>query len=947
MYRIVSEDQDIPFYYSSYDTASVYLRSQRYNSKPGEKCVSSCDILLILHLQMNVLTHVIMEDTSIYNEIHQILNIPDNILNEDEDKRKQFLTDLRREGETVHYRGRSHDSVDHVTWLWRYWVYNRPDIVRSCIGLYPHNDIYIIDNKPYRKPSKKKGVQLNNQPGVRCLLYSLLLTEKYQLNLNEQSHRIIRDKIRDRYFTDVTDDDLVDFPEGFTETRDGVITFISDDIRHDIMYAFVTECLLEDSDLEFFLTTASRDVISEYCRSWWYKRSEGERCLYVPMEPEEIHDLFIDNLQLDIITHCTVSDKLIHDRISKRLNIPEEVLKWDLEERKRFVDKMNKDTVHMYRARCLLVGCTGAGKTTVLRNLKRKKGGEATDQPTESTIGLDVHQDLFLIGESEDDSGSTLIDYESHTAPLAENYEKRLLSVMDFAGQAAYYACHQVYLSRRAIYLLVVDKTQDLNTKLKQDDRNCVQGTLFEEWTALEYFTFWLQTIRTYGKEDGYKGYKRIPQITGSSEHGKTLTPIIVLETHRDSYKDSKACDEDTSTYGSFFIKLHKHIPENIKNLVCEHFELELPPRERSHDELRELEKLRRYIAKTLESLPHWGERVPKQWSDFEQIIRERQGSKISSKDQLQKFSEHLTQDEFSDILKFYHEIGMILYFPDLGDDIILDIQWFVDAFKYIITDRKHVPIKMATHEDWDQYFDVGMITESLMLKIWKEIGNNSTYARYLNRITPFMEKLGILAQIGKKDTRENQCYYIPSMNKRQLMKGEQWTRWKKTPILSFYFKTYLPHFFFFRLVVACFALFDTQAKELYKNIALFCGAEKDEYHTVAIAVNKTSIQLQVLTPPGNGIPLRTERTRAIRLKIEKKISELTKTFHGNVDYEIGFPCSCKPIFITKEDERQFISEKELLKISADFPPCPRCKVHSDKRINKKQLLEIWGEAEL
>ncbi|XP_062599977.1 uncharacterized protein LOC134261567, partial [Saccostrea cucullata] len=156
MYRITSIKYYIPFYYSSYDTASVYLRSEEYNRKPREKCVRSrgCNDLLILRLQMNILTHVTMEDTSIYNKIPQILNVSNQILKESEDKRKEFLSDLRKGGAAVHYRGRSHDSIDHVTWLWRYNYWARPDIVRSCIGLHPHWDIYIIDNKAYRKTSK-------------------------------------------------------------------------------------------------------------------------------------------------------------------------------------------------------------------------------------------------------------------------------------------------------------------------------------------------------------------------------------------------------------------------------------------------------------------------------------------------------------------------------------------------------------------------------------------------------------------------------------------------------------------------------------------------------------------------------------------------------------------------------------------------------------------------
>ncbi|XP_062613224.1 uncharacterized protein LOC134274995 [Saccostrea cucullata] len=240
MYRIASIRSYIPFFYSSYDTASVYLRSWRYNRKPGEKCVSSlgCDRLLIRRLQMNILTHVTMEDTEIYDEIHQILNIPENKI-KSKDEREEFLTELRKEGEAVHYRGRPHDSVDHVTWLWRHRYGARPDIVRSCIGLYPHWDLYIIDNKTYRKPSKILG----HPTRVRCLLYCLLISDKYRISFIEQTQRITKDKIRQRYFPDITADGSVDLPDEITETRDGLITFKSDDIRHDVMYAFVTECL--------------------------------------------------------------------------------------------------------------------------------------------------------------------------------------------------------------------------------------------------------------------------------------------------------------------------------------------------------------------------------------------------------------------------------------------------------------------------------------------------------------------------------------------------------------------------------------------------------------------------------------------------------------------------------------------------------------------------------
>ncbi|XP_062608155.1 probable serine/threonine-protein kinase pats1 [Saccostrea cucullata] len=498
MYKITSIFCQIPFIYSSYDTVSVYLRSERYNREPGEKCVTSPDWndVLILRLQMSILTHVTMKDTKIYDKIHWILNIPENEIKSSKDEREKILTELKREGEAVHYRGRSQDCVDHVTWLWRYW---RPDIVRSCIGLHPHNDIYIIDNKAYRKPSEI----LSYPPEVRCLLYCLLLSDQYRLNLNEQSHRIIRDKIRDRCFIDLNDDDLVDLPDGITETHKGVITFISEDIRHDVMYAFVTECLVEDSDLEFFLTTVSRDVISEYCRTWWYTKSKGERCLYLPDSPEKLYYLFIDKLQLDIITHCTVSDRGIHGRISRLLGVPKEILKWDQEARERYVEYAKRGTQKVHHARGMIVGCAGAGKTTLLKRLLGCSKEEIDN--VKSTEGLEVHEEIFdICYETKSIKARKVNTDDKNKECSATNIDDKTLTFFDFGGQCAYYACHQIYLTRRAFYVVVVDASKILDQKV--DKAVCDQdGSVFCGWTYGDYFVFWIKSIHTYCGSDNDK----------------------------------------------------------------------------------------------------------------------------------------------------------------------------------------------------------------------------------------------------------------------------------------------------------------------------------------------------------------------------------------------------------------------------------------------------------
>ncbi|XP_056015017.1 uncharacterized protein LOC125676215 isoform X3 [Ostrea edulis] len=457
----------------SYTTTVRYLRLHRYTRESGEKCVigdaSIFDSLLIRRLQMNTLTHVTMEDTSICDEVSQTLSIPLDKVGMTESERGAFLEDLQKTGECVQSQG----SVQHVKWLWRDL---RPDIVRSCIGLHPHRDIYIINNTAYRKHNKYHSYSTND----KITLYCLLLADDYVLNVKENSYQSNFNKIKERYFGENTTPDYgtrEPLPDGIIKTQDDVITFVSDDIRHDVMYAFVTECLVEDSDLKFFLTAASRDVVSEYCRSWDYERSEGERCLYIPDSPDEMYKLFIDRLQLDILTHCTVSDKRIHYRISKRLEVPMEILDWDQEARERYVEYAKRGTQTVHHARGMIVGCAEAGKTTLLKRLLGCS--DADIRGVTSTEGLEVHEEIFQICEKTKTLKARSTDMGSNKKNEAD--EKKV-SFFDFGGQCAYYACHQIYLTRRAFYMVVVDASKRLDQVV--DKKVCDQdGSMFSGWT--------------------------------------------------------------------------------------------------------------------------------------------------------------------------------------------------------------------------------------------------------------------------------------------------------------------------------------------------------------------------------------------------------------------------------------------------------------------------------
>lgn len=55
------------------------------------------------------------------------------------------------------------------------------------------------------------------------------------------------------------------------------------------------------------------------------------------------------------------------------------------------------------------------------------------------------------------------------------------ITVLDFAGQSLYYAFHQIYLSPKTLYILVVDMTKRHCDRVPETEEEC--GSQFESWT--------------------------------------------------------------------------------------------------------------------------------------------------------------------------------------------------------------------------------------------------------------------------------------------------------------------------------------------------------------------------------------------------------------------------------------------------------------------------------
>ncbi|XP_056015100.1 uncharacterized protein LOC125677879 [Ostrea edulis] len=888
---------------SSVNSLLEYVRTSWHAPDEGERCLyipERMEELLITQLGIDVIRHVMVEPredrdgdydrfSSVRERVSKRLNIPESVCEKSQDTKVRLCSFLKTAIQEQEVSNR--------------WIYN------SLIGSF-----MIRENSPISKDVLPCITSMKKW----SILVVILMSVDYKLDVHKHWKEDlinIRKAFPVLQSEDVEEDDVLiedlmkDKVLGVDEINN--VIFVSDDVRHLVMSFFVKFCLQTDDDYKNYLNLSSVDSLMEYSRDWLYIPKEGERHMYIP---EEMEELFIRRLGIDAILHVMVENenyfdqlKETRDTVSAVLKVPREILDWDYAARSRYAECARKGTQTIHRARAMIVGCAGAGKSTLLKRLQKRSLDEL--KQIQSTVGLEVHEDIFEITPESDCLKDLPVDTDKEG--------KQLLSVVDFGGQCAYYACHQVYLSRRAFYLLVIDMSKAFDEKV--DPKLCEQaGTMFTDWSYGEYLLFWLKSVHTYCDNDA---------------------PVIIVGTHLD---EAKAQNSDT-LYNNILdnLKLDKHLRSHLNRKRC--FVLGFKSDGSSfQDTLSELEKCMVSIARE----ERWKESIPTDWALSEVVVGElrRRKVRITSVKELSQncFGENKEKStQIRDILKFYHDIGVILHFDEssLAETVIIDIQWFVDSFKNIITDPNHIRDFVDSDRDWCSFYISGHILDSLLTDIWNSRHFEMNYwKRNQNKanLLQYMQRLGLIA-VGTF------AHYIPCMNKRSFGMQEDnffHSIQSKTSVLVFRFQ-FLPYFFYFRLIVACLTktkgewmVLEDRGLCLYKNVACFVYKQ----HAIALAVNRCSIQLQVFQP--SKVVIVKDVTLEIRDNIERLLNGLTSNFHKKVMYTVGYQCSKQEVF--REHDDCFVEERDIHgkgKIT-----CPKHGMINHHILSESTLLVYWKQ---
>lgn len=131
-------------------------------------------------------------------------------------------------------------------------------------------------------------------------------------------------------------------------------------------------------------------------------------------------------------------------------------------------------------------------------------------------------------------------------------------------------------------------------------------------------------------------------------------------------------------------------------------------------------------IKKCIASLIHDPEKIKPVWALFEHILEKEKIGKVISRKTVSNINEkiskefRLTDRDITDMLLFLHRVGTLLYFDEnqLKETIILDIQWFAQAFKCIVAYDVDV---RKNDEKRERFLHTGEIDDDELNRIWME----------------------------------------------------------------------------------------------------------------------------------------------------------------------------------------------------------------------------------
>ena len=511
-----------------------------------------------------------------------------------------------------------------------------------------------------------------------------------------------------------------------------------------------------------------------------------------------------------------------------------------------------------------------------------------------------------------------------------DNKEDIYFTFWDFAGQSVYYVTHPLFLTARAMFLLVYD----LSLNPDDEAKPVLKQGVYEESeessnikTNFDYLDFWMRSVASLasGQAEG----SRLEETTSVK-----LPPVFLVCTHADKpYGRGDPRKLALKIFGCL-----KRKPYGAH--LCDVFWIDNTSLRASNSDCPEVVRLRHEIFAVAKELHFINETIPINWLKFEKALQAKKevGNKRISLESARDVAENdcniVDEKEFETLMNFLHDIRSLIHYEDtvqLNKLVVLDPQWLVDVFKKVITVKPYDPQEKEFLHLWRKLESKGVLDEKLVAHVWGPLFEDK---ETLESLIGIMERFSLLCPWSVHPSSNSQ-YLVPSM----LMScptTELLDLVESANIPSLFVKFSngeVPPAFFPRLVVQFIQwgrerFWSEETPQLFMGFARFYTSE--DACSVIFICNSSSVE--VVVHGGNLAPfLPSSGGETCARKVCRQLSLILECMRNqfpwleNMTYELCVIC---PV-CSKEREVAF------------------CPAHGTKICKQEQCLHFWTVSEL
>ena len=422
----------------------------------------------------------------------------------------------------------------------------------------------------------------------------------------------------------------------------------------------------------------------------------------------------------------------------------------------------------------------------------------------------------------------------------------------DFAGQSVYYETHQLFLTSRAIYLLVYDLSRNPVETAQSVKRQGVFEKIQEKSCTksnLDYLDCWMTSVSL---ESSRIEDHDLCSASTSTVLPKILPPVFLVCTHSDQpFGGNDPSELAIKVYGSLKTKSYG------EQLFHDVFKVDNTKSGRQ-EECPEVKRLRESILAVAMELPQAKQSIPIKWLKYEkalQVVLD-EGHKCITIEHAKRIASEVCQihddQEFVTVLDFLHDQRVLIHFDDtveLNELVVLDPQWLIDVFRRVITVPRYDQQERGLNDLWLKLEREGILEEKLLQHAWGQIVEEH---HTFETLIAIMERFSLLCSWSSANEPCSKEYLVPSMLR--WYPPQEITKLITSASLSSLFIKFksgqVPSNLFPRLVVQFLQwgrndFWSTVNPQLYKNFARFYTAE-DESRSVVLLCHSSLIEVVV-----------------------------------------------------------------------------------------------------